>query len=120
VTRVRGKEPLKITYVAAVEAEAYSLQIRVKLRGNDNGHHMFDAEGVLCLECAKKLIVDLRRALRTVRDEATERLNRADRCELRRGGHHRGARAAHRPLLLLPRAHHLAQNEQGQEHAGRR
>lgn len=77
MTRVRGKEPIEVNHVKKVIANSYTMKISVHLEGVDGGGQLFTAVGHLEMYCAKNLVLDLRLAMRKVRNEAVDRLNKA-------------------------------------------
>lgn len=74
MSKVRGKEPLKVGHVKEVHANAYSQTITIHAEGFD-GTRSFMVEGSLSPHCARNLILDLRKGLRSIRDETAKRLN---------------------------------------------
>lgn len=67
---------LEITLMPKVEANAYSRTIRVET-GGYSGMTRNQMHGELSVNCAVRLVRELRRALRKIRDDETARLNQA-------------------------------------------
>jgi hypothetical protein len=74
VSRVRGKGALTLNFVKEVHANSYQQRVTIHVKGFD-GVADFDAEGTLETHCVRNLILDLRRALRQIRDESAKRLD---------------------------------------------
>lgn len=74
MSKVRGKEPLKVGHVKEVHANSYNQTITIHAEGFD-GTRTFMVEGTPQTHCARNLILDLRKALRQVRDETRKRLD---------------------------------------------
>lgn len=77
MTTVRGKQPLELSGRAPqVTAETYGQKVLIKASGWA-GTHMFEAQARMEVHCVRNFIRDLRRALRQIRDETTQRLAKA-------------------------------------------
>lgn len=74
MSKVKGKDPLKANHVKEVHANSWNQTITITAEGFD-GTRTFLVEGTLATHCARNLILDLRRALRQVRDETKKRLD---------------------------------------------
>lgn len=70
------KRNLPMDWSPKVEAHSYSHKITVST-GCYRGHTRYQFSGDLSIECATNFIRALRRALRAIRAESTERLQRA-------------------------------------------
>ena len=67
---------LEMTFGPKVEANSYARTITVET-GSWSGKTINKMKGEMSIYCAVRLIRDLRRALRQIRDEEAARLNRA-------------------------------------------
>lgn len=67
---------LKMVFSPDVDADTRNHKIRVKT-GGWSGNTKNQMTGELSVYCAVRLVRDLRRALRKIRDEETARLNQA-------------------------------------------
>lgn len=76
MTRVIGKAPIQLTRHPEVIANSYDQTIHIKTGGIPVGGP-FEARAELSVECARSLIIQLRKALHQIRDETRERLDRA-------------------------------------------
>lgn len=76
MTTVRGKAPLIVSSCPDVTAWTHSQKVIVQA-GGFAGKVEFLVKGELSVNCAKNLIRELRKALRQIRDETRERLDKA-------------------------------------------
>ena len=74
MSKVRGKDPLKVNFVKEVYANSYNQTVSITAEGFD-GTRNFLIVGTLQTHCVRELILDLRKALRQVRDETRKRLD---------------------------------------------
>jgi hypothetical protein len=72
MTRVIGKKPLDLTHIPKVET-TYDDHVRITTGGFQDGQPWV-ASGALSVYCARNLILNLRIALRKIRDERTAQL----------------------------------------------
>lgn len=76
MTTVRGKQPLKVTSTPEVEAKCYSQVVAIRASGWC-GKDQFRIYAELEPHCARNLILELRKALRKIREETCARLQKA-------------------------------------------
>lgn len=74
MSKVRGKDPLPVSYLKEVHVNSYTQKITIHAVGFD-GTRDFTIEASLAPHCARNLILDLRRGLRQIRKETADRLN---------------------------------------------